>query len=146
MKAHLRVIRSNYTKDSTIGTMYLNDKLFCFTLEDVCRDLNRDGDLADKNEVKIHGETCIPAGSYKVIINMSNRFKTMMPLLINVPGFEGVRIHAGNTKADTHGCLLVGKKIGLDTVLNSKVAFSELMSELTKYSEIELEIIDSKIC
>ena len=92
----LKVIRKEFTDSSTIGEMWIDNTFFCYTLEDV------------KREVKIYGETCIPYGRYKVIVNMSNRFKVMMPLLLDVPQFEGIRIHKGNKAIDTHGCILVG--------------------------------------
>jgi len=89
--------RIAYRPTYTIGKLYIDGKYFCDTLEDT------------KREVKIMHETCIPAGSYQVTVNMSNRFKRLMPLLLNVPGFEGIRIHNGSTAAHTSGCILVGK-------------------------------------
>jgi hypothetical protein len=151
MKISLLLERTTYTNKSTIGKLYYRDlqvlqpKFICYTLEDVCRDLNRDGDLKDQGESKIYGETAIPSGSYKVIINQSVRFKTLMPLLLNVEGYEGVRIHPGNNAAATHGCILVGKYQSENWVSESKTAYSDLMRLLKKYEEIEIQIIDQKI-
>ena len=92
-------------------------------------------------DTKIAGETAIPYGSYKVIVNMSNRFKRLMPLLVDVKGFEGVRIHNGNTKADTHGCILVGATKSKDFIGDSKVTFNKLMTKLNGQTNITLEII-----
>lgn len=140
MKAELRLKRTLKDPSYTIGDLYLNNSLFCKVLEDPIRDLNNDGDLTDNGEQKVYGQTAIPKGAYNVIINMSTRFKKEMPLLLNVPSFEGVRIHAGNTVADTHGCLLVGMKSGKGNISESKVAFDKLMIELKKYSEITIII------
>jgi hypothetical protein len=123
--------------------MYINDKFFCYTLEDFDRDLNRDGDLNDVGEKKVNALTAIPRGKYNVIVNMSNRFKRMMPLLLNVPGFEGVRIHNGNTDKDTEGCILVGSSKANNFVGNSKVTFDKLMKILQdpKVTKITIEIV-----
>lgn len=144
MKALIKVKRDIYTKKSTIGKLYVNDKFICDTLEDVCRDLNKDGDLNDVGETKIYGETAIPAGTYKMIINISPRFKKLLPRLLNVAGFDGVLIHSGNIPAETHGCLLVGTR-GLDCIKGgtSVKALTLLMSELKKFDEYEIQIVDT---
>ena len=123
------VVRDTFTENSTIGKMLIDGAFFCYTLEDTIRD------------TKIAGETAIPYGSYKVIVNMSNRFKRLMPLLLDVKGFEGVRIHNGNTKADTHGCILVGATKSTDFIGDSKVTFNKLMTKLNGQTNITLEII-----
>jgi hypothetical protein len=88
------------------------------TLEDVVRD------------VKIKGETAIPAGTYRVIINWSNRFKKHMPLLLDVPNFQGVRIHTGNVDGDTEGCILVGMGRGKNSIVSSRAAYDILFAKL----------------
>jgi hypothetical protein len=96
----LKVLRKELTARSTIGELHVDGKFECFTLEDAVR------------PVKIKGVTAIPAGAYEVVVNFSQRFQRPLPLLLNVPNFDGVRIHAGNTDADTEGCPLVGKTQG----------------------------------
>lgn len=144
MKANIKVIRDTYTDKSTIGRLYINDKFICDTLEDKCRDLNKDGDLDDKDETKIHGKTAIPAGTYKMILSVSNRFKKLMPEILNVKGFLGIRIHSGNTDADSEGCIIVGLTRKLDFIGQSRDAFNKLMAELDHYKEFEITIIDKK--
>ncbi len=114
----------------TIGKLFIDGVYFCDTLEDKVRD------------VKIKGITAIPTGKYKVKITMSNRFKKLMPLLIDVPNFEGVRIHSGNTSEDTEGCILVGKNSETGKVTNSRNTFEKLMLELNKdKNNLSIEIL-----
>lgn len=117
------------TETSTIGEMLIDGVFECFTLEDVER------------SVKIKGETAIPKGSYKVIINESNRFKRLLPLLLNVPNFEGVRIHPGNSNHDTEGCILVGQSRNKNYIGQSRKAFDKLFKKMQKAKEITLNII-----
>lgn len=142
MEINLKLIRKTFSSISTIGDLNING-FFCYTLEDFDRDLNKDGDLKDKGETKVHGKTAIPRGKYDVIINMSNRFKVMMPLLLNVPGFEGVRIHNGNTAEHTEGCILVGSSKANNFIGNSKTTFEKLMKILQdpKVKKITIEIV-----
>lgn len=91
-----------YKKDAyTIGKLYVDGQYFCDTLEDKVRDLS--------SEKKIHGKTAIPTGNYEIIINVSPRFGRKLPRLLDVPGFEGILIHRGNTPEDTAGCILIGE-------------------------------------
>lgn len=85
----------------TIGKLYINDKYVCDTLEDTDRGLNKDMPLNEIKSKKVHGETAIPTGRYQVVWTYSNKFKRSLPLLLNVPGFEGIRLHNGNTAAHT---------------------------------------------
>jgi hypothetical protein len=142
MKATLKVVRDTYRPTYTLGRLYINDVFFCDTVEDAVRDINKDGDLSDKGEAKVYGETAIPSGTYKMIINMSNRFRKMMPLLIDVKGFEGIRIHAGNKASDSHGCILVGFTRTKDGVGQSRLAFESLMYKLERYNSYEVIIKD----
>ena len=119
----LLLIRDPSGENCTHGKLYVNGVFECFTLEDVDRKLENGGE-------KIYGRTAIPRGTYEVIINFSQRFKRDMPLLLNVPGFAGVRIHSGNTAEDTEGCILVGGSRGDQRVNNSRVAFGKLFDQL----------------
>ncbi|WP_428046064.1 DUF5675 family protein [Candidatus Avelusimicrobium fimicolum] len=82
----------------SIGRLFLDGKYFCDTLEDTVRPAG----------VKVPGQTAVPAGTYGLELNKSPRFGRVIPLLVEVPGFTGVRIHAGNCATDTEGCILVG--------------------------------------
>lgn len=127
----LEVKRTDFTDNSTIGELSVNGQFECYTLEDKVR------------PVKIAGKTAIPAGRYEVVINFSQRFGHPLPLLLNVPDFEGVRIHPGNKAADTEGCILVGETKGADLISQSKAAFERLFSKLqaaTGKEKIYLEI------
>lgn len=137
------VQRETYTNDSTIGTLtYGSSK--CYTLEDKVRDTNKDGDLNDIGEAKVYGETAIPSGRYQVAFTFSNRFKKYLPLLLNVPGFEGIRIHPGNKKADTHGCILLGNTKGVNMIGESKIATTAFISWLQKVIKKEKVFITIK--
>lgn len=114
----------------TIGRLSVDGKYFCDTLEDTVR---ADG-------VKIFGETAIPAGTYKVIVTMSQRFKRELPLLVDVPMFSGIRIHPGNTAADTHGCLLVGINTGKGIVSQSKITFDKLFALIKEAKDVIITI------
>ena len=99
--------------------MYVNGMYFCDTLEDKVRDLNKDGDLNDAEEGKVYAQTAIPYGKYKVIVSFSPKFKRMLPRLLDVPHFEGILIHRGNTAKDSAGCILVGENKIKGKVINS---------------------------
>lgn len=146
MKVQIKVIRDTYTSKTTIGKLYINDIFICDTLEDVCRDLNRDGDLNDKGEQKIFGETAIPSGIYKVTLDISPRFKKLLPRLHGIEGYDGVLIHMGNWAKDTHGCILVGLR-GIDELKGgtSMISLAKIMTELSKYTEFEIQVIDKHI-
>jgi hypothetical protein len=130
-------LRDNYT----IGKLYIDNELFCDVLEDKVRDLNKDGDLLDKDENKVDGETAIPYGTYDIEITFSKRFQKMLPILLNVPHFSGIRIHGGNRAKDTHGCLLVGKNTNVGMITNSQATLEELMKIISKEKNLKIEIL-----
>lgn len=114
----LKVIRETFTDESTIGRLFIDGMFHCYCLEDKVRD------------VKIKSLTAIPKGRYEIVINYSNRFKQLMPLLLNVPNFEGVRIHWGNYSSDSDGCILLGTTKSVNMVGNSRLAYSKLITLL----------------
>lgn len=124
----IQIKRLHKTENSTIGELTIDGKFECYTLED------------KEREVKIKCETAIPKGTYNVIINQSNRFKKLLPLLLNVPNFEGVRIHPGNTNHDTEGCILVGRTMSKDFIGQSRKAFESLFKKMKEAKEITLII------
>lgn len=134
---NLKLIRKTFTDVSTIGELYLSDVRECFVLEDYDRELHQEMPLAIIEHIKFQNETAIPYGKYEVIIDLSNRFKRLMPLLLDVPGFSGIRIHAGNTEADTDGCLLLGQISGHDFVGHSVAAYNEFFPKLKTALEHE---------
>ena len=120
MKIKLVRDRAHSHGSALYGHLYVNDKPECWTLEDIER------------EVKIPGKTAIPTGEYEVIITPSNRFKRDLPLLLDVPNFTGVRIHTGNSPADTEGCILVGDAPdpAEEWIGQSRAAFSRLFPKI----------------
>lgn len=109
MKLHLK--RRYFGETYTIGSLFIDDAYFCDTIEDKVRDLEK--------ENKIPAQTAIPAGTYGVIVNVSPRFKRELPRLQNVPHFDGILIHRGNTAEDSAGCILVGENKVKGKVINS---------------------------
>lgn len=122
-----------YTEKSTVGALYIDGKYECFILED--------SDRLKKNRRKVYGETAIPRGTYEIRLNYSRKFKRILPLLSNVPGFSGIRIHAGNTARDTEGCLLPGVTRGTNSVGQSKRAFKKLYKKLERAKSDNKKII-----
>ena len=144
------------TKDYTIGELYVQeeDKLtqtykVCDTLEDAFRLLPKacpntpKGSSCECKE-KVYGKTCIPNGTYTVVLSYSNRFKRILPELLNVPHFLGIRMHAGNSSKDSSGCVLLGTKSKGDWVTASSVAFNKvyklLQEAVARKEEITITI------
>lgn len=106
----LKLTRVFMFDDRTVGNLYVDETLFCSTLEDKERLFwSLPNFLGKLIGTKVYSQTAIPRGRYQVVMSYSNRFKKRLPLLINVPQFEGILIHSGNTTEDTAGCILVGK-------------------------------------
>lgn len=123
----LRLERTSCGPVCTIGDLFVDSAWECYTLEDVERG---NGDAATVKEWKVQGDSAIPLGTYNVIVTYSNRFKRDLPLVQNVPGFEGIRIHPGNTAENTQGCVLVGAKNELARVGESRIAFNALFIKI----------------
>lgn len=127
--------RTECTEEYTFGEIWFRDKIVCFSLEDPIRDS------------KIKHKTAIPYGTYKVILSYSQRFKRLMPRLLNVPNYTGILIHKGNTTEDTSGCILVGKLKYNTTLVYSAIAFDKLFSlirETLIKDSLEIEIVKTE--
>lgn len=130
----IKLNRISTSDDGTPGDLSVDESTFtCVTLEDPVRE-----------GPKIDGDTAIPAGRYRVIVNYSHRFHKLMPLILNVPGFIGVRIHKGTRKADTRGCILVGSERHGSTISNCQEPYDyilkHIMSDATKGRETWITI------
>lgn len=117
----IKIVRKDFAGDHTISDVFVNDKFECYCIEDTVR---------APDQPKVPGKTAIPYGTYKCIVTMSNRFKKELPLLVDVPNFSGIRIHTGNTAADTEGCLIPGKIKQKGRVLQSRDAFNALFAKI----------------
>lgn len=139
----LRVERTYRGAKYTIGHLYINDKYFCDTLEDPDRGLTDSMPLAKIKAAKVYGDTAIPYGKYKVRMDIvSPKYsnvkkypyaaiaKGLMPRIMDIKGFDGVLIHAGNTQKDTYGCLLVGQNKVKGQVINSQATWKALYQQL----------------
>ena len=126
----------------TIGKLYIDGQYFCDTLEDCDRGLEQAMPLDMICRIKVPGETAIPVGTYELSMrNISPKYSKkkafaftggVMPRLLNVPGYEGVLIHSGNTAADSEGCILVGENKAVGKVLNSMATFKRLWAVLNQ--------------
>lgn len=137
-KSQLVLTRTTFTENSTIGELTIDGKFICYILEDVDRKLETGGK-------KLFSETAIPKGTYEIIINWSNRFQRQMPLLLNVPQFEGIRIHGGRdivTNKDTSGCLIPCFKTekGYQNSKEATKMITDLIAEKLKYNKVFITI------
>lgn len=126
---NLEVTRKIFNTNDTIGVFYVDDVKFCYTLEDIVR---------PADEPKVFGKTAIPAGTYKVVLSHSNHFNRVLPEILDVPGFEGIRIHGGNTEVDTEGCILVAYHTDNMKIWDS--AIDKLIDLMTGKKEIIITI------
>ena len=125
-KMKLKVIRVHGTEGFTEGKLYIDDVFECYTVEDEDRHLEAGG-------TKVYGQTAIPKGTYDLVLSMSPRFKKVLPEILNVPGFSGIRIHTGNSSKDTEGCIILGKtndRLDDNWISGSKDAMTAFMAKL----------------
>lgn len=139
IKGKMKLILTRHARraDYTIGRLEdENGMKISDTLEPTWRDYKG-------GEMKIPRKSAIPEGTYRVVITKSQRFQKYLPLLVGVPGFEGVRIHAGNTSRDTEGCILVGQNLQVGKVLWSRITLEKLMKLIENEKEIYLTILNT---
>ena len=150
----LKIWRKWPKKDYTIGVFYISGKRLCNSLEDTDRGLVQSMPTGKINQLKTWGKTAIPKGTYKVILSVSPKFSNrswakkydgLIPEILGVKGFSGVRIHPGNTAGDTDGCPIPGDNTAVGKVTNSTKRYYELMGALMpvweKGEEITIEIV-----
>lgn len=152
----LRVERRWPKGTYTVGILYVDSVRFCETLEDKDRELRQEDDLSTIRSIKVYGETAIPAGNYEIKLNVvSPKYRAIkwykdlcggrMPRLLDVPGFEGILIHPGNTALDSYGCILVGRNTKVGRLTESKATFKALYKKMKeaadKGEEITIEIV-----
>ena len=128
----LRLERKYKSSNYCIDKLYINGKYFSDALEDPDRGLTDTMNLEEIKRIKVKGDTCIPYGTYNVTITYSPRFKKNLPLINNVKGFDGIRIHSGNTPQDTEGCLLLGLNKVKGRVVDSKVTVNKFIDIVQK--------------
>ena len=124
----IEVKRTDFTDKSTISDCFVDGEWVCFILEDKDRQVSNGTIMSWSKDLKIPKETAMPRGTYEVAVTFSDRFQKFLPLIMGVPDFEGIRIHAGNTDSDTEGCLLPGTWKGRDNVSESRKAFNKLFA------------------
>lgn len=122
----LRLVREPSIAGATLSVWFVDGHFECFGIEDQIRE--RAGEPVAT--WKVHGQTAIPSGRYRVIVTESARFRRRLPLLVDVPGFTGVRMHPGNTIVDTEGCLLPGRVRASGRVSESRIAFERVFLKI----------------
>jgi hypothetical protein len=127
----LLLLREPTVEGCTLGSLYVDGHWALWTLEDAIREVPG----LPVASWKIPRQTAIPAGRYRVRLTLSNRFQRVLPLIESVPGFDGVRIHHGNTIHDTDGCPLVGTGRAWGRVTGSRVALEKLMGVLSSATD-----------
>ena len=124
----------------TIGKLFIDDEYFCDTIEDTDRGLKSSMSIEYIKKKKVYAKTAIPTGTYKIEMTYSNKFKRILPLLVDVKGFSGIRIHRGNTEIDSSGCIIVGENKVKGKVINSTRYEIALVNKLSNEDDIEITI------
>lgn len=128
----IKLIRKYYQAKYTIGRLYVNNRFFSDCLEPPSLHLTERSSLGTILIAKYKGYRAIPTGRYRILITRSQRFGRWLPLLLNVKGFEGIRIHAGNKPEDTRGCILLGFNRRKGYVLDSTRCVLTLVKMMTE--------------
>ena len=130
----LTLTRIAKQSDYTVGRLAdEKGKRICDTMEPTWRDYKG-------GEKKVKGRSAVPESTYRMVVTKSPRFGRYLPLLVGVPGFEGVRIHSGNTSRDTEGCILVGDNLQVGRLLWSRLNLEKLMRIIGNEKELFLTI------
>ena len=137
----LTLKRIAFKPSYTIGKLYIDDIYFCDTIEDFDRGLTQDMSLSEINKIKVMHQTAIPHGEYEIIVNISPKYKRLLPRLIDVPGFDGILIHRGNTADDSSGCIIIGENKVVGKVINSTGYEIKLVDKLKNAKEITIDIV-----
>lgn len=154
----MKVLVKRIAKKETycIGKLYIDGEYICDTIEDKDRGLKKEMPLSEIKEKKVYGKTAIPTGLYDLTLNVvSPRLGSKpyfqkvcngkVPRILNVPGFDGVLLHPGNTEEDSYGCLILGLNKAVGKVLESRATFEKVYKILKKGNdkgeEITIEII-----
>lgn len=134
--------REKSTGRSTPGRLLIDGEEFCYTLEDKVREKwYPDGKLVPVSFWKIPGQTAIPSGEYALIVDYSSRFKKLLPHVLGVPGFDGIRFHGGNTEANTLGCILVGsERVSEDRIQNCAATVAALTEKIERVGTARLVV------
>jgi hypothetical protein len=131
----LKVVRETKNDICTIGSLFINDVFFCYTLEDKDRGLKQTDTLLFIQAKKIFGVTAIPLGNYELIVNLSPKFKRMLPRILDIKGFDGVLMHRGNSADHSLGCILVGYQKGDNAIFDSTKAENDLVNLLLLHKD-----------
>ena len=140
-KMNLKLVRIAFKDTYTIGKLYVDGVYFSDTIEDKDRGLDDSMTVREILNKKVKGETAIPTGHYNIEITYSPKYKRLMPLILGVKGYSGIRIHSGNTSKDTEGCLLVGKNTKVGMVTESRNTYQRLFAMMQGQKNITIDII-----
>lgn len=126
----LKLVRSEFQSDRVFGKLYIDGEYFSLTCEDADRGLTKETPLSTIKRTKVAHKTCVPYGRYRIILSYSNKLKRYLPLLLDVPGWRGIRIHKGSGPEWSSGCPLVGFRREGDRLRQYTKAEEELIKRL----------------
>lgn len=133
----IKVIRKEFSDDRVVGELFLNDKFFGYTIEDTDRDLYETDSISKLKKVKVAKKTAIPYGRYRVILSYSTKLKRYLPLILDVPNWIGIRLHAGASPSYSSGCVCVGLERKGKDLYKIKAAEQALVKALDLVNKTE---------